>query len=186
MSGTDDDQDDWKPPTRTLDADGRVRGGTSPSDPFATGALDRSFVPPAPVAPEPLELEERAPKQPSPDFDPNPVYREEPKPPFRVPGWLWAVAVLLLAAGAAVIFWPQVASQVPGFKSERAMLRISSTPAGATVKINGEPIGETPLFMDNLYGGPAVITVGKRGYRTWSGTFNGGEPVRLEITLEKQ
>lgn len=186
MNGTkDDDQDDWKPAGKTLDADGRV-SGTGGDEPFATRPPHPA---PARRATEaPLELEARAPKQPDPGFDPNPLYRDivptRPRP--VVPGWLWALALVLLAGGAALIFWPALEQQLPTATRGTPILQVQSTPEGATVKIDGRTIGETPLFLENLYGGEVSITLTRRGYEPWTGTFEGGEARQLEVELKKK
>lgn len=62
------------------------------------------------------------------------------------------------------------------------VLRIDSTPDGATVKINGEDKGRTPLFLENTWPADQQIEVKlyRPGYKVWTGTFTGG----VEATVE--
>jgi serine/threonine-protein kinase len=55
------------------------------------------------------------------------------------------------------------------------------------VLVEGREVGTTPLAVDNLYPGdkPLTVQVRLRGYRTWTGTFRGGEPVEFKVALDR-
>jgi len=64
---------------------------------------------------------------------------------------------------------------------------ITSEPPGAVVRIEGAEVGTTPWAADNAWGPGAVrVEVSRPGYRTWTGTFGGGAPARLEVRLQKR
>jgi hypothetical protein len=65
-------------------------------------------------------------------------------------------------------------------------LSIVSNPPGATVLVEGQDVGTTPLAVDNLYPDkPVSVQLKLKGYRPWKGTFRGGEPVEFKVALER-
>nr|BDT32795.1 protein kinase [Myxococcus sp. MH1] len=134
-----------------------------------------------------LELEERAPR-------PESTWDEVPASaaPRR-----WGRRLVLLmgaavAVGGSVWLWPHrttVANRLMASVNRPMpppVLMLTSEPSGATVLIGDKPVGTTPLALDNLYPeGPVAVQVRLKGYRPWKGTFPGGEPARLEATLQK-
>ncbi|OJT25966.1 hypothetical protein BO221_09020 [Archangium sp. Cb G35] len=132
-----------------------------------------------------LELEERAPKQ-------ETAY-EEPKARMQWGRPLAILATLLLLGGAAVVGYPYLRSLFTRFfysvtpKQTLPLLVFQSLPEGATVAVNGEVIGTTPLVLDNTYvtGQKVPFQVTLKGYRPRKGTFKGGEPVTVDLKLER-
>lgn len=153
---------------------------------------------------QPITLQE-APSDAAPlELDPNRTHwrgrptvsapaEEEPRGGRWLPRALGVFALLAaIAIGAAVAF-PRL---VPGLTRPIAMgpdpgpptavLHIDSVPQGATVRINGQVVGETPLAIENVY--PAVdipVQVSLNGYRSWKGKFKGGQESRVEAKLER-
>ena len=66
------------------------------------------------------------------------------------------------------------------------ILDINTTPAKASVKIDGNEVGETPIIL-NLLVGKHYVTISKSGYRseTKNITIKEGVPEKLTINLEK-
>ncbi len=150
--------------------------GTSPSAPSVLEAPD-----------EALQLAERAPR-PESDWEQSPTGR-----PAR--RWGRAVAVLgvvaALGAGGAWL-WTQRGTLLrqplaaAGLAPASPVLTIHSEPPGASVLVNGKELGTTPLALDNLYPGePIPVQVRLKGYRTWKGTFPGGQHSRLDVKLQR-
>jgi len=138
------------------------------------------------VPAESLELAERAPR-------PESDWQEDPGVPRR--RWRRAGRVLglvaLLAAGGAWLYSQR--ATLPGNLAKLGVpvpspvLSIITHPPGATVLVEGREVGTTPLAVDNLYPGdkPLTVQVRLRGYRTWTGTFRGGEPVEFKVALNR-
>ena len=138
------------------------------------------------VPAESLELAARAPR-------PESDWQEDPGAPRR--RWRRAGRVLglvaLLAAGGAWLYSQR--ATVPGHLAKLGVpvpspvLSIITHPPGATVLVEGREVGTTPLAVDNLYPGdkPLTVQVRLRGYRTWTGTFRGGEPVEFKVALDR-
>jgi len=72
----------------------------------------------------------------------------------RLPLLLGAGAALLLGVGA-MLFWPATAS---------SPLRVDSSPAGATVWLDGVAVGTTPLTLEDLAPGEHEIAIVKEGF----------------------
>jgi hypothetical protein len=180
-------ESDWKPSGPELDASGKVVGGakrtvierppkTEPAP--STGEPTVGFhgagwsEPPAP--PVPVE----------PPFEETPS--SEPRSSSRV-GAIFAV-LCLLALGASAVWWGQSLLRKMPFRlpaSPAPMMSVSSEPSGAPVRINGTSVGETPIFMDNIYPPDmtAKVEIVLKGYRPWTGTFPGGQPAHIEANL---
>jgi|GEM_PF-1551870 len=62
---------------------------------------------------------------------------------------------------------------------ERATLQVTSDPYGATVYLDGNPVGKTPLTLSDLESGERTLTISKEGYESIS------QPVRLSSALPK-
>lgn len=138
----------------------------------------------------PLELAERAPRaleQPAPEYQ---AWQGRTTLERKRLKRLLKLAVALVLIGAGVVALPML---LPGLSTllataptgARPTLTITSTPSGATVSVGGEALGTTPLAMDNTFPrGPVPVQLTLRGYKPWRATFQGGEPVVLEVPLE--
>ncbi|HYO67018.1 MAG TPA: serine/threonine-protein kinase [Archangium sp.] len=132
-----------------------------------------------------LELEERAPKQ-------ETLY-EEPTSRMRWGRPVAIVATLLLLGGGAVVGYPYLRPLLTrlfysvGPKQTLPLLAFQSQPEGATVTVEGTVIGLTPLVIDNTYatGQKVPFQVTLKGYKPRKGTFTGGEPVSVDLQLER-
>jgi serine/threonine-protein kinase len=95
-----------------------------------------------------------------------------------VAGGVWA-----LSQGSLVVTGVLAKLGVP---MPSPILSIVSNPPGATVLVDGQDVGTTPLAVDNLYPDkPITVQLKLKGYRTWKGTFRGGEPVEFQVALER-
>ncbi|AGC43670.1 putative serine/threonine protein kinase [Myxococcus stipitatus DSM 14675] len=135
-----------------------------------------------------LELEERAPR---------PAGDWEGSPQFAAPSRRWGRLVIALlgigvAVGGSMWLWPQrnrISSRLKASLNQPVatpVLMLMSEPSGATVLVDDRPVGTTPLALDNLFPeGPVNVQVRLKGYRTWKGSFPGGEATQLEVKLHR-
>ncbi|MCY1015943.1 serine/threonine-protein kinase [Pyxidicoccus sp. MSG2] len=135
-----------------------------------------------------LELEERAPR-------PESDWVEEQDLPRPRGRWVrtavaLGVVAVLVSGGLWVLTtrsWvvPMVLAKL-GVPMPSPILSIVSNPSGATVLVEGQDVGTTPLAVDNLYPDkPISVQLKLKGYRPWKGTFRGGEPVEFKVALER-
>ncbi|WP_163995736.1 serine/threonine-protein kinase [Pyxidicoccus caerfyrddinensis] len=135
-----------------------------------------------------LELEARAPR-------PESDWVEEQDLPRARKRWVrTAVALGVVAALVGGGLWvlttrswvvPMLLAKL-GVPMPSPILSIVSNPPGATVLVEGQELGTTPLAVDNLYPDkPISVQLKLRGYRPWKGTFRGGEPVEFKVALER-
>lgn len=96
-----------------------------------------------------------------------------------VAGGLWAVTSGSLAVTGLLAKL--------GVPMPSPILSIVSSPPGATVLVDGQELGTTPIAVDNLYAAdkPLTVQLKLRGYRSWTGTFRGGEPVEFRVALQR-
>jgi hypothetical protein len=75
---------------------------------------------------------------------------------------------------------------VPDEPEGALSLAVQSEPAGATVFVEGEEIGRTPLLGTNQYarGAQVKVRIELNGYRPWTGTFAGGTNAVVRARLE--
>lgn len=144
---------------------------------------------PPPQESGPIELAERAPTV----YEPTPeAYRAEPAKPQSRRGLKLAVAAgvtaALLFAGALLFAELRpgqgVSTSLLGLGSGRRALVVISHPPGATIRVAGAIVGQTPWAGDNLWG-DAEVTLELPGYRRWSGRLTHGEDVTLEAHLKR-
>jgi hypothetical protein len=66
-------------------------------------------------------------------------------------------------------------------------LLVDSDPPGADIRIDGRTLGQTPWAAENGYarGAKVTVTLSRHGFRTWTASFVGGEPVTLHAKLER-
>ncbi|MGC4115460.1 MAG: PEGA domain-containing protein [Myxococcales bacterium] len=186
-------------PAMSMDGrlDGQVGRSVAP-DPVVDVAP--AAVPVAPAEPEPLELDERALR-----YDPKLIPKGGPaieagsmahkvqaeledvarrRQTRRVFGVL-GVLLLLAAVGVAAGYLrapSELATFVGSSKETTALLRVESTPSGASVTIAGTPVGETPFVCLNEYEG-STVRVELPGYEPVTQTIGEGtRTLRLVLT----
>lgn len=189
--------EEWQGGRVELDASGRL---SAPAPPQSPARDPDSIIQAQPVPEAPLELAhaprmEAPPALPADSFEPLPQRYDTPA---RRPRRLFPIAlgafVLLVAGGAALVLWGgglprRLLRELPAqLRPEPAILTIDSSPSGATVYVGAQALGETPLARENDFAPGAAIPVRvvKAGYRPWSGTFQGGAPVQLEVKLQRR
>ncbi|MFN0063493.1 MAG: protein kinase domain-containing protein [Myxococcaceae bacterium] len=163
----------------------------------STGTQAR-FAPPVDTEPT-LELATHAPRVAEMPLE---SFREEPKPqkPKRrwLPRGLVPLVMLGIVIGGGVVAWPELKKRFPQFEKwlrpvenvvnpPTPSLFIDSVPSGARVKIDGQPVGETPVVLDNVY--PEVdvpVEINLKGHETWKGTFRGRTAVELVPKLKRR
>jgi serine/threonine-protein kinase len=83
-----------------------------------------------------------------------------------------AIAAVVLFAVLAGGYWMATGSS----DSAPARLTLSTAPSDATVRINGEAAGKTPISQVALPSGPVTIQIRKDGYRTIDTTLQAAGP----------
>ena len=83
-----------------------------------------------------------------------------------------AVAAVVVFAVLAGGYWMVAGSS----DSAPARLTLSTAPSNATVRINGEAAGQTPISQVVLPSGPVTIQIRKDGYRTIDTTLQAASP----------
>lgn len=170
-----------------LTADGTLatRAGSGPPRPTRRAAAQRPVAEPEPV----LELarEEKRPIEARVE-----VFRDLPPETSKWPGRLVRLVLVLAVVGAGAWLWLTGRLALPLSKPDLSqrpspVLFIDSEPSGAQVKLAGKSAGATPLVLDNTFPeGPVPIELSKKGYRTWKGTFAGGQAARVVTPLERR
>ena len=93
------------------------------------------------------------------------------------------VATLILIAGGALVY----AQLGGGGGAATATLALDTAPAGATVLVNGDTAGTTPINSHTVEAGTVQLLVRKEGYAGWDTTLTGvkgGRRVALQdVTL---
>jgi hypothetical protein len=85
---------------------------------------------------------------------------------------------------------PKPAVNTAPAKAEAASvgaLVIESRPAGATVLIDGRPVGTTPMSLGDVRVGNHTVRIERDGYRIWTASVKiaAGEQNRVTASLEK-
>jgi hypothetical protein len=64
-------------------------------------------------------------------------------------------------------------------------LSITSTPAGATVSINGRAVGVTPLVLNGRPAGSVAVQIARDGFERWSASIQvrSGQMTNVAATL---
>jgi hypothetical protein len=190
-------ESDWKPSGPELDPSGKLVGEAKRTVVARPVKAEPSPAVPSVESPTPGSQRSGWSETASPPVPEAAPYEDEAPAPkrSRAPvGAMVGVLVLLGLGGAMVWYGQSVIKSVTSKLSARLptppaqMLSVSSEPSGATVRINGSTVGQTPLFMDNLYPADreAKVEIVLKGHRTWTGTLRGGEPVHIEADLVKQ
>ncbi|GEM_PF-1964089 len=189
------DEEDWSPPERQLRADGRLTGDLPKQGPTAVESIAQpqgsSALPTLEaLTTSELVLDLDKPGAARPQYvEPGP-YREVVVPSRSGPlKWILLLGVLGLAALAAFAFVPglQRKLSLPNSRGTlKGALVIYSEPSGATVRIAGKSVGETPWAGDNLWGGEVKYEISANGYKPSWGTFHGGSDVKLNVKLSRK
>ena len=103
---------------------------------------------------------------------------------FAVPGVIPPAA----PAGARNDTEPRVVTKAAQRQSYVGTLLVESDPVGATVYINHERVGETPLRLPDVRAGSRVIWVESEGYERWSAgvAVPADKLTRLNVKLTKE
>jgi hypothetical protein len=176
------DQIDGKePPAFSVGHDDKIEGIYRPRDQrrdwSADGRLE--LMEPAPTQAATLNIEVQV-RQPAP--------RRFPLSAFLI------LAALLPVAGAGFFIWSRLRPAVPPpvpllaetVQSEAlGSVHIDSEPSGASVFIDGQEAGTTPLLTNNTFpaGKSVRVRVTLPGYRPWVGVLKGGANVKLRAQL---
>lgn len=113
----------------------------------------------------------------------------EPQQRRSVLGPILALMVVALVIAAGWFAWPHVRRPVERALPHSAtpMLKISSTPEGAEVLAAGQPIGQTPLVIDNVYPDrPIPLEIRLSGYQPWRGKFQGAADAAVDARLVRR
>jgi hypothetical protein len=186
----DDKEDDEFAPAASLSRDGKIEGLYLPQDQRREASAWTQERP----AEAPLELAERKP------VEPEQIPEEEPRKPSPW-GPIAIGAAVLLGCAAAIFFLVQRPSLPAGAEEPPAQklavpiepggapsLTVQSDPPGATVFIEGEESGGTPLLSANEFGKNTQVKIRLelKGYETWTGTFWGGTNATIRATLKRK
>ena len=179
MEPPEKDEEEGFQPTGALDSSGTLES----RNPLAR----RPGPAPRKAQLEPLELEERAPR-PTTDYVPPPA-PPTPRLPRRGGGGgvllLFLLVLAGLGAGGWYLFFKPKTSRL--YVPVAVVVLVTSDPLGASVSVEGTPVGVTPWATDNTWPrGPVNVTLTHPGYRPWTGTFPGGRPARLEAKLQRR
>lgn len=106
--------------------------------------------------------------------------------------WIrWAIAMGMFAA--AIVEGPRLYQLTTGKsldlfpRSAAPLLRIESQPPGAKIHIGDQMIGETPMFIENLYPATQIgVKLSLRGYQNWEGKFAGGQEATISASLKRR
>lgn len=182
MSGTPRDDEPFVHDGPALSHDGTVEGRPSPAP--APSA-------PPPAASAPLELAEVQRAAPE-GFVDAPVYRaiSPPARGGRAAPWVVLAGVLLVAGGfAALRLYAQPADAAGAVDDLLARphgtLLIDSQPPGATIRIGGETVGETPWAGDGRFPAGATVELTLAGHQPFSTTLKGAAEETIHATLRK-
>lgn len=154
-----------------------------------------TFEPPPPEAPP--ELKPIPPKRYEPRIE---SYRDAPSNLARRRAILVMVGLLLfggVGVGVLMAYRPNLEVLFPSVNKvtneldsalgvEKGTLLVTSEPSGATVRVENVVVGTTPWAGDNVWKGTVTVTVTHEGYRTWTATFKGGGPRKLEARLRSK
>ena len=132
-----------------------------------------AFVPP-PDAPLELDRPVRIAAEPE-QIAPPPDRRRFPAKGLAL------VAVIAIAVAAAA-----VGLRRPALVVTVADVVVRSEPTGAALRIGDDAVGKTPWSGSNVWVGEVRWELTAPGHHKKSGTFKGGDPVQLNVTLQKK
>lgn len=187
MSEKDDESSGaWKATGRQLRADGRMTGDlprptlepvTPPESAFKAPTLDS-------LTTADLVLDKKQGARPG-YVEPGPYRDSVPQSRAGPVKWILLLVGLAAAALAAFAFLPGLQRHLPVPVVTRGTVLIDSEPEGATVKVAGQAVGQTPWAADNIWSGEVKYEVSAPGHKSRWGTFRGGEDVKLDVRLSK-
>jgi serine/threonine-protein kinase len=185
----DDLQSAWVPMGAVLDPSGQIahpqEHQQSLSDPLVFSRIPDD---------QPLELDR--PLRSLQPLDPLPPPR--PRKWGALGGRLVAALLLLVAVGLSIAgywlqgakepgYWLQGAKEKAGLAKITPILRIDSEPQGATIQIGDERVGQTPLYLENIYPPTRIeVSLNLKGYQSWKGSFSGGEKTEVVAKLRRR
>jgi eukaryotic-like serine/threonine-protein kinase len=146
---------------------------SSPEDELAPARMQERFDR---IAVEPLAVA----------IEPLPVEAAAPAPARGGPIVLkLLLGVCALAIGGLIVFGiSRLPRRAPA--AAHGTLFIESTPSGAAVSVNGEPVGQTPWGGDNPAGNVTSITLSRSGYATSTLRLDGGTDWTGTVKLSRQ
>lgn len=82
---------------------------------------------------------------------------------------------------------PPAPAPPPAAARATSVVTVESRPAGATVILDGKPVGRTPLKLNQVEVGDHPIAIELDGYRRWAASVRvvAGEPARVTASLER-
>ena len=175
----------------SLTPDGRLEGRLSRVEPPAP-------VPASPAAGATLELAERRPAPPPDEAGP---YRDAPRDGRRRFVVLtFAAFALGLGLLGAVVLAPRFGTPGKGPEGVRALsgvesllsagrqrlLVVESTPPGAAITIEGQPVGVTPWAGSNAWAPGAKVELRLPGHEAWAGALSGAAEQRVDAALKRR
>jgi serine/threonine-protein kinase len=194
-------QEDWRPEGPQLDASGhmhvvqparkeRAAPAPAPSEELQPLAQVKVLELARPLRDDETRAGEGDPSESSlPAPPPSPRMRR------GAGGWL-AAAVLAGIVAAAVVKGPELYDLLSqrlralaplGSSPAAPLLSIESEPSGAKIQIGTQVVGETPLFIENLYPRREIeVKLSMKGYYAWTGRFAGGQPATVRATLRRR
>ncbi len=190
MAENRNDDEAWNPTGRQLRADGSMTSEVKPVE-----APVEKPLPSLPSSELPrldslstgdLVLDRPAPASRVPFVEPG-AYRPEVIPTRSSPTkWVLMLVALAALALAAFALVPGLQRKLPLPMRTPGSLVIDSEPSGATVKIAGKQVGQTPWAGDNLWIGEVKYEISAAGHKPRWGTFQGGDAVKLNVKLSKK
>jgi serine/threonine protein kinase len=132
---------------------------------------------------QPLQKSVRKPIEKIEQKPPLPPVASKSKPRIAIPVFLFGLIALI----AALVYFTDLEQNVLQLFDNKkpAVLSVDSTPVGATVFLNDDSIGTTPLEDFRLQEGEARISLQKAGYARKDSTrhFRSGQQARLQFML---
>ncbi len=147
--------------------------------------------------------------QPEPQPQPAPAPAPQPTPTSSKNKWLVPTLIAVVVA-LAIIFWPRGGGEEPvlpiadtptvaSVVVEDSMplasvkevapvvpsLSVITSPAGATVKVDGKAIGKTPIKDKELDGGKHTVQISLDGYETITKTVQMSESKELNLKMRQ-
>ena len=203
----------WVDPTAPLSwaelgqEDAKAPQGSGSPSPPPSGAWEQSQVAASPKRERTVSTELELAR----DLSPRPVsdadFAIDPGPPPRAgPGagrtLMLLLTLLVLGGFGTLLAWPELkprvlpllapylkqleTTQLFGKAKGEAVLYVDSEPSGATVRINGRDLGQTPLVQENDFVGEVEVQLVLKGYRPYQARFRGGVAAEVRANLQRR